>query len=137
LTVSWSIFDGFATKGAKLRALADKRASEQQLNSYIKNAEAARILALEQLDIVLDAAELAEARLNDARGSLKYAEGEVQAGRMAEGQLGNIRIGLQNTEAAAAKARMDVYVKWSEILGTAWADPMLKKIPSSFLSYDR
>jgi len=137
LTVSWNIFDGFAAKGARLRALADKRASEQQLASYIKNVEAARILALEQLAIVLDTAELAEERLNDARGSLKYAEGEVQAGRMAEGQLGNIRIGLQNTEAAAAKARMDVYVKWSEILGTAWADPMLKKIPSSFLSYDR
>ena len=137
LVVGWSIFDGFATKAAKLRAIADRRASEQQLASYIKDTEAARLLALDQLAIAIDMNELAEERLADARGGMRYAENEVAAGRMAEGELEKTRIGLHNSEAAAARARMDVFIKWSDILGTAWADPMLKKIPSSFLSYDR
>lgn len=137
LSLNWNIFDGFATRGAKQRAIADRQWAEKLLANYRESTSSARQLLLEQLDIALQSWELAESRLDDAIGSVRYADAEVGAGRMAEAQLTQARASLSNAEINAASARYGVYVKWSEILGTAWADPMLKKIPSSYFSYDR
>ena len=137
LSFYWNIFDGFATKGAKQSAIADRQLYEHVLARYLANAVSERQYLLEQLDILLQSLQISESRLDDAIGSVRYADAEVGAGRMADAQLTQARASLRNAEINSATTRYLVYVKWSEILGTAWADPMLKKIPSSFLSYDR
>jgi outer membrane protein TolC len=137
LSVNWNIFDGFATKGAKQRAIADRQWAERLYANYLSNTSSSRQYLLEQLDIVLQSSLLAESRLEDALGSVRYADAEVAAGRMAEAQRVQSYASLRDAEINAASARYAIYVKLSELLGAAWADPMLKKIPSSFLSYDR
>jgi len=62
LSMQWNIFDGFATKGAKLDALAAKRANQLQLQNVTEAVvDAAKALA-QQLDLDAQEMEMAEIR---------------------------------------------------------------------------
>lgn len=136
LVVNWSIFDGFYSRGDKQRALSARRIAENNLANSLENLSRERALLRDQLDIAIQAESLAEIRREDSLGSVRYAESEVAVGRMTESALAQIRLGLMQSEIAASNARAELYTKWSALLGSAWADPVLMNLPGKYVSHE-
>ncbi len=135
VAVNWPIFDGFATRGAKQQALADKRSSMLQLQTVEASLDSRKRDAVEQCDLSARSLAIAERRLGFARGGLSYIEGEQKANRASEAQVEQARTAVLNAQLAAMSARADLYMRWSDLVGLLWMDPALNRIPVTYLSH--
>jgi outer membrane protein TolC len=81
VVANWSLFDGFATRSAKLGALAAKRQNTLQLQNYLNTLREEISSLTEQSNLTARAVALAEWRREMAAGSLSYAQEEAKQGR--------------------------------------------------------
>ena len=129
---TWQLFDGFATKGSKLSALAAKRSYEQQEQAYVDQSVdaiadmrkqigfSARAMALSEVHNALIGAEVK--RLGEDK-SLGYAsQATIDAGTL----------NLYATEFAMTYARNDYYGRWVEFVSLAGIDPALQNLSSRY-----
>jgi outer membrane protein TolC len=131
----WSIFDGFATRSAKLGALAGKRLGALQLQTYLDGlGEEIRSLT-EQSNLAARAVALSEQRLQMAAGSLSHAEEEARQGRISPASLALARAGWYADELTALDSRIALYNQWSRLVGVLWVDPMLQNLPATYLNH--
>lgn len=129
LRADWSIFDGFATRGAKQSSLAAKRLSERRRDSAAEQVleqaqQLRRVLAVEA-----ESVRMAERRRDLAAKGLERAQEEVRLGNVPPGAAEQVRLQLLQASAASAAARAQFQAKWSELVSLAGADPLLKNIP--------
>jgi outer membrane protein TolC len=109
----WNIFDGFATKGAKLESLAAKRGNELQLRSVSEAAVDSATSLSQQLS--LDAQELEMAELRFGLG--KVATSALDGGTAA----------VKQSESTAASARANFLSHWIEFASVIGADPVINQ----------
>lgn len=134
---NWNIFDGFATRGEKRNALAGQRSAEMQLNTYLTGLDEQKRNQVTQFNLSLRGLQMAEHRLNMAKGSYGHAEGEAKQGRLSLDSLGELKASARRYERDALLARADVYLRWSDLLSTLWMDPALKNLPPSYLNHGK
>ena len=121
----WNVFDGFATKGAKLDALASKRANELQLKSVSEaTVETAQALA-QQLDLDAQAMEMSAVRVVLAAALVARMNTELALGTIAQNSIDGATLGLRQAEATNAGARALFLSRWSEFASLIGADPVL------------
>lgn len=137
VSASWTLFDGFATRAAKRQALAEKRQAERQLQTYLESVADKRRFLTQQAELSARALEIAEKRYQFQAGTITYAEEETKAGRMSPVQLAQIKSGIIDAELVALAARVDLYLRWSELVSLLWADPQLSHMPQRYLTQDR
>lgn len=129
----WTIFDGFATKAAKLSALADKRQWQRQLQITADSAmDQAQQL---QRTVALDkrAMDIAEQRLGLAQALLRLRESEMKAGRAAQSDVNDALRNLRNFEANAAYYRTNFLSDWAAFISQVTEDPALNNLPSRYV----
>lgn len=133
LSASWTIFDGFATRGAKLSALASKRLYERQRQSYI--------------DTTIDGITYLRHQIGYSQRAMAFAEVhdaliEVQVKRLDEDKaLGyasqaTIDAGLLNayaTQYLMHGARADYLGHWAEFISLAGIDPAISNISKRYV----
>lgn len=129
VVLNWNIFDGFYVRGAKRNALAGKRQAERQLQIFLESQEENQRAMVEQMELAGQAEDLAERRRMDAANSFEYLKGEAAAGRVPEATISQAQAGSMNAEIAAFASRIELYARWSDLLGLLWIDPMLKNVP--------
>lgn len=130
INLSWSIFDGFATKRRIRSSLSQIRASEIRIDNMrrelIDDVEShARLLKTLALAIVIDERKLDSARLQLEAMIESEARGEASAA-----QIDVLRLGVHDAVGAALFARHNYWNKLGSLLGLIDQDPILSRVPS-------
>lgn len=133
VTVNWTLFDGFAARGAKLYALANKRVYEQQQ----------RVLSAQVIDQVestskligfaVQSLEMAEYTKAGVALSLERVTDEFKRGSVTEDAVTSAKSQLYSQEAAVAAARIDLVGRWCDLVSLVGADPVLTQIPARYV----
>jgi outer membrane protein len=131
INLSWSIFDGFATKRRVRSHLSKIRASEIRIENMrrelIDNVEShARLLKTLALAVVID-----ERKLDSARLQLEAMIESEARGEASEAQIDVLRLGVHDAVGAALYARHNYWNKLSSLLGLIDQDPILNRVPSN------
>ena len=133
----WTVFDGFATKGAKLEALADKRYWQRQLHLATESTieEAQRLERALELDA--RAIGFAEIRRAGAEEGVRRQQEEVKLGNVSQGIVDAALRELRRTEYNNALARAQFISDWSAFVSLAADDPVLNNLPSRYVRPNR
>jgi outer membrane protein TolC len=135
LSVNWSIFDGFATRGAKLAALAGKRAAERNRQNYLDRAlEQARGLE-RQLGFSARAMAIAERRLQLNEEALRRAQDNFKLHTISQAEMDQATASFYQWQSAAFDARADFLSDWSQYLSLLEVDPVLNDLATRFTNH--
>ncbi len=122
LSVSWSIFDGFATRGAVSSALARKRLSEHNLKDYnARTAEEAR-RAARMVDLAEKQLAISERLLNNAGNFLEYTKADFGRGQASETEVARAQAGYNNMLVSTISTRSNYLHRVSEFVSLIGAD---------------
>jgi outer membrane protein TolC len=130
VSASWNIFDGFATRAAKMESRA-----LQRLNATRRDAELQELLetvqALER-HLKVDAVqlELVEVRRGMAEEIRRRAEEEYGFGKLPKLDIERAKIGIYLAETRTLEARAALLSRWSEFIALATYDPVLNNLPA-------
>lgn len=130
LGADWSIFDGFATRGVKLDALASKRMRERELQNATDAAlDGVQSLA-EQLRLDARAVEMAELRQALAAAQLGKYEEEFKLGNVSQTTVDGAINAVKQSAVNTAAARASYFSRWSEFVSLTTVDPVLNQLPA-------
>jgi len=122
---AWQIFDGFATKGAKLSALATKRLYERQRQTYV-DAAIDQIANLRHA-LGFSARAMSIAEVHDALigAEVKRINQDLALGYASQAQIDSGTLTLYSWDYQQAYARTDFLSRWTEFVSMAGIDPAL------------
>jgi outer membrane protein TolC len=129
ITANWPIFDGFATKAAKMDARASQRAAEARRNAEL-DALMQEAQALErQLPLDAEQIELAEIQRGLADERKRRAAEEVGFGNLSAIEIQRAEAGVMLAESKRLEARAALLNRWSQFISVAGEDPVLANVP--------
>ena len=137
ITATWTLFDGFATRGAKLSALASKRSYERQFQTYIDTSMDAAQNLRKQVGFAARALNLAETRLALAKDGFKRIDEDYKLGTRSQVEVDVTMISLNYAEQTAISARAEYLNRWSEFVSLIGADPIASILPARYLSHGK
>lgn len=129
----WSIFDGFATRGAKQEAIAEKRLYERHLATSVEKV-------LDEAQRLQDtlAAEARATRMADQHRTLAFADldrvkDEVKLGNLPPYEIEQATDRAYFRTALSVTARARLLAEWSALVSLAGIDPVLKNLPVRYV----
>lgn len=130
---TWSIFDGFATRGVKREVLLLRRAAEHQKASKIEEL-LQNVQALERtLKMDAEQLELSDIRHSAAEGGYERVQSEVRFGNLPKGTIDRARLGVLLAQARSFESRAAFLGRWSELVAMSGADPVLDNLPARYV----
>lgn len=130
---NWTIFDGLATRGAKMSALAARRLAEFKLKQFKESvSDTARQLE-RQISYSGRLMDLTQTRKELTAAAIEKVGNDVRSGVSSQNTLDIVTQNANNAELTAMGARADFLVKWSNYVSVLGVDPILKNLPSSNL----
>jgi outer membrane protein TolC len=128
LNLSWSIFDGFATRGAVLSSLARKRQLEARYHELTQNlAEDAQRQA-KQTEFALRQMRIYDRWFDDRGNYLRSREEDFKRGTASETDLNGARAGYHQAEITAFGSRAAYLMQVCDFLGVIMEDPVLEQV---------
>ena len=128
ITGIWTLFDGLATRGAKLSSLAAKRLAERNLETY-KNSTGEQLRLLErQIGFSGRLMSLTETRKELALAAVKKVGDDVRSGVSSQNMLDAVTNTANKAELEALSARSDFLSYWSEYVSLLGVDPILENV---------
>jgi outer membrane protein TolC len=134
LSAGWAIFDGFATRAAKMSALASKRSAEIALKNYVDATVDSIGEMRHQLGFSARALSLAEVHFALIDSQVKRLTDDKALGYASQATIDTGILNLYATEFEMAYARADYLGHWTEFISLAGLDPAIGNISPS---YDR
>jgi outer membrane protein TolC len=132
VSMSWSIFDGFATRGAKISAMGTKRYYERQLQMVGDQLLEQATGQDRQLGFAYRMLKLTQTRAEISERSLATIREDAQSGLASSAAVeAALNINYQ-TQLSALNLRADFLSKWAEFISTVGLDPILQNIPASY-----
>ncbi len=134
VTATWSIFDGFANRGAKLSARESKRYFERLRKTYVDStidishlhAPPARLLVALHVD--------RRGRYNASIGAeVKRLGDDVGLGYASQASTDSGKLTLYASDYQMAYARADFLGRWTEYISQAGIDPALANISPRYV----
>ncbi len=133
VAASWNIFDGFATRGAKLSALASKRQYERLRQSYVDTTIDSITDMRRQIGFSSRAMSLSEAHHALIDSQVRQLNQELGLGYASQATIDSGVLNLYATEFNMAYARSDYLSHWTEFISLAGVDPALANLPSRYV----
>jgi hypothetical protein len=134
LSAGWAIFDGFATRAAKMSALASKRSAEIALKNYVDATVDSIGEMRHQLGFSARALSLNEVHFALIDSQVKRLTDDKALGYASQATIDTGILNLYATEFEMAYARADYLGHWTEFISLAGLDPAIGNISPS---YDR
>lgn len=129
---TWSIFDGFATSGAKMSALASKRSTERQIDAQRRAMlDQARDLEA-QLRLGSRAVRLADTRRYLAEDLMKRADENLRRGVGTQKDLDLATASFNSADINAMGQRADLLTRWAEFISLTGGDALLARLPARY-----
>ena len=132
---TWTIFDGFATRGAIRSALAAKRLAERQMADYSATTADALMNLQKQIGFAGRLMDLTETRRALAVAAIGKVQNDVKNGVSPQSLLNAVSQNADTATLTAVSARADFLSRWAEYLSLAGVDPVLDKLPSSYFHH--
>jgi outer membrane protein TolC len=133
VAASWDIFDGFATKGAKLSALASKRTAERTLKSYVDATVDSVEEMRNQLGFSARALALAEIHFALIDSQVKRLSEDKALGYASQATIDTGLLNEYASEFDMTFARSDYLGRWTEFISLAGLDPAIGNISPSYV----
>lgn len=134
----WNIFDGFATRGAKRDALADRRGAEQALEARVEEAMDEAQRRRRTVHYHARAQDIAERRLNGAATMVKVADEDLKvAGTGSESTVNAARRNLLAAQYNSAVARANFLGEWAAFVSLAAEDPAVQTLSPRYVRLKR
>ena len=133
VVASWSLFDGFATRGARMSSLATKRYYERSLQNQIQltldNAENLQ----RTLVINARALGLTEQRMQLLEATLNRVKEEAQLGNVPQAAVDETASAYYTYKNVLASARAAFLSSWSDFVSLTGADPAMNYLPARYV----
>ena len=127
--INWSIFDGFATRGAMASSLARRRQLEQSYKDMSANLADQAHSQLKQVEFARRGMVIANQLLQSSAGALQYRKADAARGLASEADVNTFQLSYQEAQLNAYSARYDYLMKTGEFLSTMLMDPALANLP--------
>lgn len=122
---TWTLFDGFATRGAKRSALETKRYNQRLLKT-LEETTADQIRNYAQaVTFAARALEVADTRRGLAEGALRRVNDDVKVGQASESAVGPAVTAQYYAEYMDATARADLMLQWTYLVSLVGSDPVI------------
>jgi outer membrane protein TolC len=128
LTVSWSIFDGFATKGAKLSALSAKRVSERSLENYLDTTRIDTERRYQQLKLSYRSMRISEMRLDLALGAVRKSSEDLSRGFSSQREVDSNTVTYNQSYLQALMERAAFLNHSAALQSLIGLDPAMKNV---------
>lgn len=133
LAASWSIFDGFATRSAKLTALLNKRLDERNKKTYIDSTVDMITYMRHQLDFSSRSMSIAEVQYDLIEAGVKRLSQDKVLGYASQASIDTGTLDLYGYTSQRAYARSDYLGRWTEFISLAGVDPALDNISPRYV----
>jgi outer membrane protein TolC len=133
--VGWSIFDGFATRGAKLSALTGKRKAEQDRQTYLDQTLEQARESERQLVFSARAMAIAERRFQFSEEALQRAKDNFKLHTLSQAGMDQATASFDQAQAGIFATRADFLSSWSGYLALLNIDPVLNNLSTRFFSH--
>jgi outer membrane protein TolC len=130
---TWSIFDGFATRGAKISALASKRQYERLRQNYVDQTVDQMTDLRKQVGFSSRAMAIAELHHSLIDSEVKRLGEDKNLGYASEATIDTGKVTLYAWDFNMAYARSDYFSRWTEFVSLAGLDPALANLPSRYV----
>ncbi len=130
LSVSWSIFDGFATGAAIRNSLAHRRQIENQYKDASERLARDAQNDAKLIDLSGRNMSVTDRFLGAGEGGLRKAQGDFKNGVKAEADVDAARMALFEAQVNASAARTEYFYRIGEFLGIIAEDPALSYLPA-------
>jgi outer membrane protein TolC len=133
IMANWTIFDGLATRGAKLSALDRKRSYERTLRTNTDQT-IAQVRNLEKLlGFAWRSLEISQSRRDLSETAFKRLEENLKLGSASQTMVNAAQLRFYTSEFTLAYARSGYLNYWSQFVSTLCVDPVLNLMPASYL----
>jgi len=132
VAAGWTLFDGFATRGAKLSALANKRLFERQRQTYVDSSIDQISDMRKQLGFSSRAMSIAEVHNALIAAEVKRLGQDKELGYASQATIDSGVLNLYATEANMVFARSEYLSRWTEFISLAGIDPALANLSSRY-----
>jgi len=129
LAANWSIFDGFATRGARLSALENRRQYERLRQSYIDTTIDSITYLRHQLGFAQRAMASAEVHNALIDAQVQRFKQDKDLGFASEATIDAGTLNLNATQFNMAEARATYLTNWTNFVSQAGVDPALENLP--------
>ena len=133
LGASWSIFDGFATRGAKLGALETKRQYERLRKNFVDNSIDQITDMRQQVGLSSRALSLSEVHHALIGAEVQRILDDVKLGYASQATIDSSTQNLYQTDVELAGARTDYFMQWSAFISLAGIDPALDNVSPRYV----
>lgn len=128
VSVSWPVFDGFASKGQAATALARRRELERVYRTTTADlADSARD-RLKQVEFALRNMSISDRLLVSTERGLQRTMDNVKEGQASEADIDAARLNLYDSRIACYWARVDCLMKTTSFLAGVFEDPALANL---------
>jgi outer membrane protein TolC len=133
VTATWSIFDGFANRGAKLSARESKRYYERLRKTYVDSTIDSITYLRHQIDFSARSMSIAEVHNALIGAEVKRLGDDLGLGYASEASIDSGRLNLYSTEYLMAYARTDYLNRWTEFISQTGIDPAIENISPRYV----
>jgi Outer membrane efflux protein len=133
LGATWTIFDGFATKGNKLSALASRRQYEVARQVYIDTTVDTITYMRHQVGYSQRAMAFAEVHNALVGAQVKQLDDEKALGYASQATIDTGILNYYGTQYVEASARSDYLGRWTEFISLAGIDPAISNISQRYV----
>ena len=128
VTVNWSIFDGFAAKGAKMSALARRRELERIYDATVRDIADNCQSRLKAVEFARRNMSISDRLLNASERAVDRAKSRVKDGLAADSNVDDAQLALFDARISCYSARADCLNKVTALLSTIFEDPALTNL---------
>ncbi len=130
---SWTLFDGFAAKGAKRYALANKRIYEEQQRSLTAQVKEQADSSARLIEFSAQTLAMTEATREGMVVNLARVTDEFKRGSLTDEAVATATSQLYSQDAAVVAGQIDLIGRWVELVSLSGEDPILKQVPSRYV----
>jgi outer membrane protein TolC len=128
--VSWTLFDGFATQGAKTSSLARRRQLEQSYQDASANLSEQARRQLRLIGFARRGMDINDRLLLSATGAARDKKAAAARGLASDNEVNTYELNYHEMRINALAARSDYLMKNADFLSTLLEDPALSNLPA-------
>ncbi len=128
VSMSWSVFDGFATRGAKIGARANQRFYDRQLQTQTDQLLDQAMSLERQVSFAYRALKLAQIRTELSAAALNAMQEDAKTGLISRAAFEAATGAHNQTRLQMLNQRADFLSRWAEFVSTLGHDPVLAQL---------